>query len=198
MLMFNAERPGRTPERRRHHQGSVERLSRRRGRLLLSDMGRALMSIEADDAETHDTFCGASNQAATHARTETAPTGVRTPTPATGFCWAPPSSAWDARTCIPASTGSRTVRVAADGATQLQHRSRTAPGRSVTAASGDGGHRGPGQLPSRARPAPAVQVTPVRAIGLARTVTARQMIPIRNATPGVAARLPEYRRLLPR
>lgn len=34
------------------------------GKLLLSDMGRVLMSIVADDAETHDAFCGASNAAA--------------------------------------------------------------------------------------------------------------------------------------
>lgn len=38
------------------------------GKLLLSDMGRVLMSIEADDAGTHDAFCGASN-AASNART---------------------------------------------------------------------------------------------------------------------------------
>ncbi len=31
------------------------------GRLLLSDMGRVLMSITDDDAETHDAFCGTSN-----------------------------------------------------------------------------------------------------------------------------------------
>jgi urea carboxylase-associated protein 2 len=37
------------------------------GKLLLSDMGRVLMSIEADDAQTHDAFCGASN-AASNAR----------------------------------------------------------------------------------------------------------------------------------
>jgi uncharacterized protein len=33
------------------------------GKLLLSDMGRVLMSIMADDAATHDAFCGASNAA---------------------------------------------------------------------------------------------------------------------------------------
>ncbi|WP_206244775.1 urea amidolyase associated protein UAAP1 [Novosphingobium terrae] len=33
------------------------------GKLLLSDMGRVLMSILEDDAETHDTFCGTSNEA---------------------------------------------------------------------------------------------------------------------------------------
>lgn len=32
----------------------------RAGNLLLSDMGRVMMSIVADDAETHDAFCGAS------------------------------------------------------------------------------------------------------------------------------------------
>src|SRR3954471_9486188 len=33
------------------------------GKLLLSDMGRVLMSILGDDAGTHDTFCGTSNAA---------------------------------------------------------------------------------------------------------------------------------------
>ena len=33
------------------------------GRLLLSDMGRVLMSVTADAAGRHDTFCGASNEA---------------------------------------------------------------------------------------------------------------------------------------
>lgn len=37
------------------------------GKLLLSDMGRALVSILEDGAQTHDTFCGASN-AASNAR----------------------------------------------------------------------------------------------------------------------------------
>lgn len=37
------------------------------GKFLLSDMGRVMMSIVADDAETHDAFCGASN-AASNAR----------------------------------------------------------------------------------------------------------------------------------
>jgi hypothetical protein len=61
MLVFNAERP-------------IERLNvadtvkvqwnayLRAGSLLLSDMGRPLLSILADDAGTHDTFCGPSNE----------------------------------------------------------------------------------------------------------------------------------------
>ncbi|MCL9981653.1 MAG: urea carboxylase-associated family protein [Erythrobacter sp.] len=38
------------------------------GKLLLSDMGRVLASIIADDAETHDTFCGTSNAATNTAK----------------------------------------------------------------------------------------------------------------------------------
>lgn len=38
------------------------------GKLLLSDMGRVLMSILADEAGTHDTFCGTSNAATNQAK----------------------------------------------------------------------------------------------------------------------------------
>jgi urea carboxylase-associated protein 2 len=62
MLLFNAENP-------------LERLNVAdtlkvqwngylgQGRLVLSDMGRVMMSILADGAGTHDAFCGASNEA---------------------------------------------------------------------------------------------------------------------------------------
>ena len=38
------------------------------GKLLLSDMGRVLMSLIEDDAGTHDTFCGTSNAATNGAK----------------------------------------------------------------------------------------------------------------------------------
>lgn len=38
------------------------------GKLLLSDMGRVLMSFLADDAGTHDAFCGTSNAASNRAK----------------------------------------------------------------------------------------------------------------------------------
>jgi len=38
------------------------------GAVLLSDMGRALMTVAADTAGVHDAFCGASNRAANEAR----------------------------------------------------------------------------------------------------------------------------------
>lgn len=61
MLVFNAERP-------------IERLNMadtvkvqwnaylQAGRMLLSDMGRVLMSVLADGAQTHDIFCGPTNE----------------------------------------------------------------------------------------------------------------------------------------
>jgi uncharacterized protein len=67
MLVYNSERP-------------VERLNiadtvkvqwnayLQAGRLLLSDMGRVLMSVLSDDAQTHDTFSGPTNERA-NART---------------------------------------------------------------------------------------------------------------------------------
>ena len=39
-----------------------------KGRLLLSDMGRVLMSIVADTCERHDTFCGCSDEKSNAAR----------------------------------------------------------------------------------------------------------------------------------
>lgn len=69
MLVFNAERP-------------IERLNvadtmkvqwnayLRTGSLLLSDMGRSLMSILTDDAGTHDAFCGPSNERTPRAYTD--------------------------------------------------------------------------------------------------------------------------------
>jgi urea carboxylase-associated protein 2 len=62
MLVFNAERP-------------IERLNVAdtlkvqwnaylgAGRLVLSDMGKVMLSVLEDEAGTHDAFCGASNQA---------------------------------------------------------------------------------------------------------------------------------------
>ena len=38
------------------------------GKMLLSDMGRVLMSILEDDADTHDAFCGTSNAATNQAK----------------------------------------------------------------------------------------------------------------------------------
>ncbi|MEA3388346.1 urea amidolyase associated protein UAAP1 [Sphingobium sp. CCH11-B1] len=49
------------------------------GKLLLSDMGRVLMSFLEDGAETHDTFCGTSNPASNAAKYGTGTNSGPTP-----------------------------------------------------------------------------------------------------------------------
>ena len=111
MLVFNAEQP-------------VERLNVAdtvkvqwnaylgAGKLLLSDMGRVLMSILEDDAGTHDTFCGASNDA-TNARKygDGANYGAHPNARDRFAARRSPSTASAARTCIPASTCSRACAI---------------------------------------------------------------------------------------
>jgi uncharacterized protein len=61
MLVFNAERP----VERQNIADTVKvqwNAYLKAGSLLLSDMGRVLMSVLSDDAETHDPFCGPSNE----------------------------------------------------------------------------------------------------------------------------------------
>ena len=61
MLVFNAERPA----ERLNVADTVKvqwNAYLKAGRLLLSDMGRVLMSLLHDDAASHDPFCGPSNR----------------------------------------------------------------------------------------------------------------------------------------
>ena len=119
MLVFNAE-------------NTVERLNvadtikvqwngyLQAGRLLLSDMGRVLMSIVADDAQTHDAFCGASTEAANARRF------------GHGANWGPQPNARDRLLLGAAKSGLlrkdvhpcinwfKAVQIGPDGATRLQ------------------------------------------------------------------------------
>jgi uncharacterized protein len=127
MLIFNAERP-------------IERLNvadtikvqwnayLQAGRLLLSDMGRVLMSVLTDNAQTHDTFCGPSNH--------------RTNTYGNSANWGEHPNARDRlllgaakfglgrKDVHPCINWFKEVRVAPDGTTML-HIGPFAPGRSV-------------------------------------------------------------------
>ena len=130
MLVFNAERP-------------VERLNvadtlkvqwsaqLRAGRMLLSDMGRVLLSILEDGAQTHDAFCGPSNP-----RTNARRFGD-------GANWGDKPSARDrlilgaakfglgAKDVHPCINWFKLVHIAPDGTTML-HPGPFAPGRSLT------------------------------------------------------------------
>lgn len=127
MLIFNAEQP-------------IERLNvadtikvqwnayLQAGRLLLSDMGRVLMSLLSDDAQTHDTFCGPSNE--------------RTNTYGSSANWGAHPNARDRlllgaakfglgrKDVHPCINWFKEVRIAPDGTTMLQVGPFT-PGRSV-------------------------------------------------------------------
>jgi uncharacterized protein YcgI (DUF1989 family) len=76
-------------------------------KVILSDMGRRLLSILEDDAQTHDAFCGPSTQASNAKKYRRATITARIPMRATASCWRWANTAWAARMCIPASISSR-------------------------------------------------------------------------------------------
>ncbi len=180
MLLFNAERP-------------VERLNVAdtikvqwhayldTGKLLLSDMGRVLMSIVADDAGTHDTFCGAST-----ARSNTAAYGDgdnwgRHPNARDRFALAVSKFGLGAKDIHPCINWFKGVRIAADGATLLEV-GPFAPGRSLTLRAEMNLIVVLANCPHRLDPRPVYTVTPVRASAW-RGATTPVDDPIRNASP---------------
>ncbi len=130
MLVFNAERP-------------VERLNvadtlkvqwsarLRAGRLLLSDMGRVLLSILEDQAGTHDPFCGPSNPRS-NARIfgDGANWGNR-PSGRDRLILGAAKFGLGAKDVHPCINWFKSVHVAPDGTTML-HAGPFAPGRSLT------------------------------------------------------------------
>jgi urea carboxylase-associated protein 2 len=130
MLVFNAERP-------------VERLNVAdtvkvqwnaylgAGRLLLSDMGRALMSILEDDAGTHDTFCGASNEAGNARKYGSGANWGPTPNARDRFLLGCAKFGLARRDIHPCVTWFKGVRIDGEGNTLVQI-GPFAPGRAVT------------------------------------------------------------------
>ena len=180
MLVFNAERP-------------VERLNVAdtvkvqwnaylgAGSMLLSDMGRVLMSVLEDAAGTHDSFCGASN-----ARSNAAHYG-------SGDNWGPHPNARDrfALACAKFGLGRRDihpcinwfkgVRIGADGATALAH-GPFAPGRALTLRADMHCIVVLANCPHPLDPRPGYCVTPVRAQAW-RGAAAAADDALRNASP---------------
>jgi urea carboxylase-associated protein 2 len=180
MLIFNAERP-------------IERLNVadtikvqwnayvQTGRLLLSDMGRVLMSVLADDAQTHDVFCGTSNE-----RSNARAYGDG------GNCGAHPNARdrlilgaarfglgrKDVHPCINWFKG---VRAAPDGTTMLQAGPFT-PGRAVLLRAEMNLIVVLANCPHVLDPRPRYSVTPVR-VSAWRGSISTEDDPIRNATP---------------
>lgn len=118
MLVFNAERP-------------VERLNVAdtvkvqwnaylgAGRLLLSDMGRVLMSVTEDTTHGHDAFCGASNMASNARKYGDGFNHGAHPNARDRFVIALAKFGMNRRDIHPCVTWFKPVSIAADGAVEL-------------------------------------------------------------------------------
>lgn len=101
------------------------------GGLLLSDMGRVLISLVADDAETHDIFCGASNRASNTRRYGDGVTYGAYPNARDRFTIALAKYGLGRRDIHPCLNLFKGVMIGPDGATNLQA-GPFPPGRTVT------------------------------------------------------------------
>lgn len=180
MLAFNAERP-------------VERLNVAdtlkvqwnaylgAGRLLLSDMGKVLMSILEDEAGTHDAFCGASNAASNARRYGDGDNWGPNPNARDRFLLAAAKFGLGRKDIHPCVNWFKGVRIAPDGATLLQL-GPYAPGRQVTLRTEMDVIVILANCPHGLDPRPEYTATPARALAWRGAPTTEQD-PIRNATP---------------
>jgi len=180
MLVFNAE----TPVERLNVADTVKvqwNAYLGQGRLLLSDMGRVMMSLLEDGAETHDAFCGASN-AASNARQY-----------GTGDNWGPHPNARDRfslalakfglgrRDIHPCINWFKGVKIGPDGEVETQV-GPYAPGRTLTLRAEMDLIVVLANCPHVRDPRPDYSVTPLRVSAWRGPVTPMDD-PIRNATP---------------
>jgi uncharacterized protein len=180
LLVFNAERP-------------VERLNIAdtlkvqwngylgAGRLLLSDMGRVLLSILEDDAGTHDGFCGASIQASNARRYGDGFNHGAHPNARDRLSLGVAKFGLGRKDIHPCVNLFKGVRIEADGSTTPQI-GPFAPGRQVTLRAEMEVIVVLANCPHVLDPRPSYSVAPVRATDWRGPVTG-QDDPIRNATP---------------
>ena len=100
------------------------------GRLLLSDMGRVLLSLLSDDALTHDTFCGPSNETANTRRYGNGTNWGRHPSARDRLLLGAARFGLQRKDVHPCINWFKGVRIATDGTTMLQA-GPFAPGRSL-------------------------------------------------------------------
>ena len=180
MLLFNAECP-------------VERLNVAdtlkvqwhaylgKGKLLLSDMGRVLMSILEDDAGTHDAFCGASNEAANARRYGDGTNYSPHPNARDRFLLAAAKYGLGRKDVHPCINWFKGVTIAEDGSTVAQI-GPFAPGRRIVLRAEMDLILILANCPHVLDERPAFTVTPLRATAWRGEITP-QDDPIRNAAP---------------
>lgn len=179
MLLFNAERP-------------IERLNVAdtlkvqwnaylgAGRLLLSDMGKVLMSVLEDTAGTHDAFCGASNAASNAAKYGDGDNWGPHPSARDRFLLSAAKFGLGRKDIHPCINWFKGVTIQPDGATRLV--SARCPGQQVTLRAEMDVIVMLANCPHVLDPRPDYVVTPVRALAWRGPATAADD-PIRNATP---------------
>jgi urea carboxylase-associated protein 2 len=180
LLVFNAERP-------------VERLNiadtqkvqwngyLRAGSLLLSDMGRVLMSLVEDTAQTHDGFCGASNLASNGKKYGDGFNHGAHPNARDRLSLGVAKFGLGRKDIHPCLNLFKGVRVLEDGATEPEV-GPFAPGRQVTLRAEMNVIVVLANCPHVLDPRPAYAVTAVRATAWRGPVTGPDDL-IRNATP---------------
>ncbi|WP_374942562.1 urea amidolyase associated protein UAAP1 [Sphingomonas sp.] len=150
------------------------------GSLLLSDMGRAMMSIEADEAGTHDAFCGASNAASNALRYGDGGNAGDSPNARDRLLLGAAKHGLGRRDVHPCINLFKGVRIGADGGVAAQI-GPFAPARAVVLRAEMDAIVVLANCPHVLDPRP-WSVTPLRATAWRGPVT-RTDDPIRNATP---------------
>ncbi|MDR3511243.1 MAG: DUF1989 domain-containing protein [Caulobacteraceae bacterium] len=179
MLLFNAERP-------------VERLNVADtvkiqwnaylgpGRLLLSDMGKALMSVLEDTSGRHDVFCGASNAASNAARYGTGDNWGPYPNARDRFLLATAKFGLSRKDIHPCVNWFKGVVIEPDGATRFE--GGAGPGAQVTLRAEMDLIVVLANCPHVLDPQPGYAVTPAHVTAWRGPATPPDD-PIRNATP---------------
>ncbi|AOF99946.1 hypothetical protein BSY18_2814 [Blastomonas sp. RAC04] len=151
------------------------------GKLLLSDMGRVMMSILEDDAGTHDAFCGTSNAATNAAKYGDGSNSGPHPNGRDRFLLGAAKHGLQRRDVHPCITLFKGAKIAADGAI-LPEIGPFAGGRSVTLRAEMEVIVVIANVPHVLDPRDAYTVTPLRATAWRGPVTTEDDA-IRNATP---------------
>ncbi len=155
-----------------------------RGRLLLSDMGRALMTIVDDTCARHDVFCGCSNEATNTRRYGTGSSHSAFPNARDRFLVALAKHGLSRRDLGPSINFFRGVHVEEDGGTTLDG-TPGSPGEYIELRADMNVLVVLANTPHVLDDRPAYTVTPVRALAW-RGQSAGDDDPTRNATPEVS------------
>lgn len=152
-----------------------------RGKLLLSDMGRVLMSFLEDDAGTHDTFCGTSNAAGNAAKYGNGSNSGPCPSGRDRFLLGVAKHGLQRRDVHPCVNLFKGAKIEADGAISAQI-GPFAPGRTVVLRAEMDVIVVIANCPHVLDPRAGWTVTPLRATAWRGPVTPADD-PIRNSTP---------------